>query len=111
MSRIKFKEAMEHVGLARDSFDKWCIAVRIKAYDYEFSTRRYFLKGEFFAKADAKLIQRLMDMHGENWGKYYEHFTDVKAFLQIESNTNENITPSYTPVNAEVRNFLNQLRA
>lgn len=111
MSRIKFKEAMEHIGLAKDSFDEWCTAVRIKAYDYEFSTRRYFIKGEFYAKADVKLIERLMDMHGENWGKFYEHYTDVKAFLNNDCKANEDISPSYTPVNTEVRDFLNQLRA
>ena len=102
MSRIKFKEAMEHIGLAEGSFDKWCTAVRIKAYNYEFSTRRYFLKGEFFAKADAKLIQRLMDLHGENWGQFYEHYNDVKAFLNNDCKSNEDITRSYAPVDAEV---------
>lgn len=111
MSRIKFEKAMEHVGLAKDSFKKWCVAVRIKTYEYEFSTRRYFLRGEFFAKADAELIQRLMDLHGENWGKYYEHYNEVKAFLNNDSKTNEDIIPSYAPVNTEVRDFLKQLRA
>lgn len=111
MSRIKFEIAMDHVGLARDSFKKWCDAVRLKAHDYEFSTRKYFLKGEFFAKADVKLIQRLMDLHGENWGKFYEHYNDVKAFLNNDSKATEDITPSYTPVDTEVRDFLNQLRA
>lgn len=81
MSRIKLQEAGEHLQLSRDSFKEWCSAVRLVAYKYEFSRKQYLIRGEFFAKADVELILRLQDIHGENWGKFYEHYADVKAFL------------------------------
>jgi hypothetical protein len=110
MSRIKLQEAREYLQLSRDSFRDWCTAVRLVAYEYEFSSRQYFLRGEFFANADAELIQRLQDIHGENWGEFYENYSDVKAFLSIDTKQNEKLIPSYKPINSEVQNFINRLR-
>ena len=85
-------------------------AVKLVAYDYEFSSRQYFLRGEFFANADAELIQRLQDIHGEKWGEFYDYYADVKAFLSKNTRQKENFIPSYKPVNSEVHKFINRLK-
>jgi hypothetical protein len=110
MSRIKLQEAREYLQLSRDSFRDWCTTVNLVAYDYEFSRRQYFLRGEFFANADAQLIKRLKDMHGENWGDFYEYYSDVKAFLTNNNKQKEKLILTYKPVNSEVHKFLNRLR-
>jgi hypothetical protein len=110
MSRIKLQEAREYLQLSRDSFKDWCTAVELVAYDYEFSSRQYFLRGEFLVKADAELIQRLQDIHGETWYMHYENYSDVKAFLSNDVKPIEKPIPSYKPVNSDVKNFINRLR-
>ena len=110
MSRIKLQEAREYLQLSRDSFKEWCAAVRLVAYEYEFSRRQYFLRGEFFANADAELIQRLQDIHGENWGNYYNHFNDVRAFLDGDKNLNEQLIPVHSPKYSDTKSFLDRLK-
>lgn len=101
---------MSYLGLSRDEFNKWCKAVRLKAHKYEYSARQYFLRGEFFAKADAQLIERLITIHGENWGEYYEYFKDVRAFVSGDKEQNEELIPSYEPRNSNVRDFINEMK-
>lgn len=110
MSRIKLHEAMQYLGLSKDSFDDWCNAVRIVAYKYEFSSRKYFLIGEFFAKADAMLIQRLRDIHGENWINYYPHYNETQAFLDNNKKMQEQLIPIHSPKYTDTNSFLERLK-
>lgn len=110
LTRIKRHEAIKYLGLCDDSFREWCTAVQIVAYKYEFSSRQYFLRGEFLAKADSKLIQRLQEIHGENWGRNYPHYNDVKGFLGIDTILEEPYIPVFTPTYTDTNSFLTRLR-
>lgn len=101
---------MSHLGLSRNEFNEWCKAVRLKAHQFEYSPRKYFVKGEFFAKADAKLIELLISKYGNKWGDYYAYYEDVKAFVFGEKQQNEELTPSYEPQNSAVRDFINKIK-
>lgn len=110
MSRIKLQDAIKYLGLSRDSFWEWCSSVRIATYTYEFSNRQYLLKGEFYARADAKLIERLQEIHGDNWGKYYDHYYEVIAFLDRDNKLKKTLIPLQTPKYSDTNSFLNRLR-
>jgi len=110
MSRIKLQDARQHLQLSKDSFKEWCIAVRIVAYNYEFSKRKYFIRGEFFAKADAVLIERIKQLHGDNWGKFYAYYSEVMAFIKNEKEPVSGLIPEYIPKSKNVTDFINNLR-
>jgi hypothetical protein len=92
------------------SFKDWCLAVGIQSYFFEFSKRKYFLLGEFYAKADEKTIKKLIELHGENWRNYYKHHAEVEGFLEPKKELRNNMAPTYMPQNDKVKNFFNTLR-
>ena len=112
MSRIKLKEARKYLQLSQDSFKEWCAAVRLVAYKYEFSRRQYFIRGDFFAKADAELIERLKKMYGDKWGEFYDYFNDVKAFVKGDSIIKEvpKLTEECIPLNSHLNDFIKKLK-
>lgn len=110
MARIKPTYAMEYLGLCRDSFREWCVAVQLKAYQYEMSTRTYFLSGEFYAIADKYEIKRLQEIHGDKWSDYYDKYDEVKGFIVEEKKPKQKPVKAYEPKSKSVSNFINELK-
>jgi hypothetical protein len=110
IARIKVNDARNYMKLSRDSFNLWCESVNLKSYKYEFSNRKYFIEGEFYAKADFEKIQRIIEIHSEKWIEFYSHADKVLPFT--ESNTKElpQIKSQYTPKSESVSNFIKELR-
>lgn len=110
-TRMKTLEAMNHLGiLSRDSFALWLEQAQIQLYEYEYSNRKYLISGEFYAKADEILINKIKAIHGENWVNYYKHADEVLAFL-TEKTTTENVEKTtYVSKAKDVQEFIKTLR-
>lgn len=107
-ARIKPVEAMTYLSLKRDSFNEWCHIVNLKSYQYEMSNRVYFESGEFYAVADKRKIERLKDLHGDNWHKFYKHYEEVLPYLSEEIDVPKT-NNRYEPKSSDVVNFINDL--
>jgi len=111
VARIKPIQAMDYLSLSRDSFDVWCDAVKITSYKYEFSNRTYFISGEFYALADKNEIEKIKEIHGENWHNYYSKYTDVSPFITDNQLKEQEVRPThYQPKSADVANFIKGLK-
>lgn len=111
-ARIKTSNAISHMNLSRDSFSLWCEAVGLKSHKFEHSNRRYFVDGEFFAKADIKEIERLKKIHGEKWKNYYPHSEKVIPYLKNvkKEKVKRQSYGDYTPKSKSVSSFINKLK-
>lgn len=110
-SRIKTTEAMHHLGIAsRESFALWCEKVQIHFHQYEFSTRKYLISGEFYAKADEVEINKIKAIHGESWMKFYKHADDVLAYLTIKPQLDKPKLTIYKSKSKDNQDFINSLK-
>lgn len=110
--RIKVSDAINYMNLSRDSFSLWCEAVGLKSHKFEHSNRRYFVDGEFYAKADSAEIKRLKEIHGDKWMDYYTHAEKVLPFLDKDKKAKSSKSPKevYKPQSKKVSNFINELK-
>lgn len=110
MSRIKPLDAMEHLGgISRDSFQKWCKAVKLKSHKYEYCTRTYFIRGEFLAIADKEEMDEIKEKHGEKWKAFYSYYAEVMPFLEEKEQEPEK-EEAYKPKSKDVSDFIKKLK-
>lgn len=101
---------MEYLSLSKDSFNLWCLAVGISSYKYEFSSRTYYLSGEFYAAADVELIQKLKKLHGNQWCNFYNKYDDVLPFIKDEEPKQQVVHKEYMPKSTDVADFIKGLK-
>lgn len=101
---------MKHLSLSRESFEAWCCEVKLNSYKYEFSSRTYFISGEFYAKADKVEIQKIKELHGEKWHHYYKYAEEVLPYIEKDLN-HKHSKINYKPKSKETENFINELKS
>ena len=109
-SRIRPNDAMEHLGgISKDSFQKWCKAVKLKSHKYEYCTRTYFIKGEFLSHADKDEMEEIKKKYDEKWTTFYKYYAEVLPFLE-EKEPKPKMEGTYKPKSKDVSDFIKKLK-